>query len=360
MTETTTTDRPRDYIEPMPPPPRGRVSVRVVVLAVVAMVLLFVVVGVVHVKNQINPTGAPGEDVSITIPKGSSTTRIGEMLAARGIIDGPKVFGYWTKITGKGPFLAGDYVLQENSSYDEVASVLTVGPPRTSDRFTIPEGFGLRQVAERVGQLPGHDPDSFFEVATSGRVRWSQQPADVSSLEGLLFPSTYFVEEKDDDARILQRMVDAFDQVAQELRLVEGASALEVSPYEIVIIASLIEREAKLDADRPKIAQVIYNRLAKGMVLNIDAAVSYGLNKATLTTEDLQTPNPYNTYVNKGLPPTPISSPGKASIEAALNPEPSPFIYYVTIDKEGRNAFSTTLAEHNRNKVRARANGALP
>jgi UPF0755 protein len=132
-----------------------------------------------------------------------------------------------------------------------------------------------------------------------------------------------------------------------------------VTPYEVVIIASLIEEEARIPEDRPKVAAVIYNRLAREMNLQIDATVLYALprHKERLTYEDLETPSPYNTYLHPGLPPTPIASPGLASLEAALQPADADYLYYVVIDDSGRHAFTASYEEFLRFKEQAQQGG---
>lgn len=347
-------------LEPMPPVHERRGRARVILIVLVVLVVLIGFLGITTIRHDINPPGSPGDLIAVTIPPKSSKSQIGKLLSAKHIIKGPKVFAYWAKITGRGPFLAGDYMLRRNSSYNDVAAALTSGPPPTADRFTIPEGFTLRQIADRVGTLPGRKGDDFFNLANAGTVRWPQQPAGINSLEGLLFPSTYFVDKKDPNDKLLQRMVDAFDQIGNQLNLVAGAPALKVTPYQVVIIASMIEREAKFDTDRAKIAEVIYNRLAKGMPLGFNSTVAYGLHKVALSAGDIQIPGPYNTYANKGLPPTPICSPGKASLEAALTPETGALLYFVAIDQAGHLAFGSTLAEQNHNVAISRANGVAP
>jgi UPF0755 protein len=357
---TATDDRLNDRLEPMPPPSKRRprwllLTVVVVVASVAILAGLFV-----YVKNDINPGGRPGADVTVIIPSHSSTKQIAALLSSKHVIRGSRVFAYWTKIEGKGPYLAGEYTLKRNSKYDDVATALAAGPSQTQDRFVVPEGLTLRQIADRVGRLPGRNADTFYRLATSGVVRSPVEPAEVKTLEGLVFPSTYFVGPKDLEPQILQRMIDGFDQMAQKVNLTPGASLLHLTPYQVVIVASMIEREAKFDADRAKIAEVIYNRLAKGMPLGFNSTVAYGLNKTALDTGDIKIPGPYNTYLDKGLPPTPIASPGESSLQAAVTPEVGPLLYFAAVDKAGHLAFAATIAEHNKNVALSRANGVAP
>src|SRR4029077_1314551 len=155
----------------------------------------------------------------------------------------------------------------------------------------------------------------------------------------------------DDEKAILQRMVTEFDTQAAAAGIDDAAAKVGISPYKAVVGAPMIEREAKIDADRGKVAQVIYNRLHKNMLLQIDATVVYALGgeKTRVLYSDLKVQSPYNTYLNKGLPPTPISSPGAAALSAALTPTPGTWLFYVVVDAQGHHAFANTDAEQNAN-----------
>jgi UPF0755 protein len=220
----------------------------------------------------------------------------------------------------------------------------------------------VADVGEIVAAVPGFDAASFTAEVESGVVRSLFQPQDVTSLEGLLFPDTYRIDENEDEQAVLARMVSTLDQVATELGYAEAAARVGREPYEVLIVASLVEAEARTDADRPKIARVIYNRLAQGMTLGIDATVYYALQRrgGNLTRTDLAVDSPYNTRVNPGLPPTPIGLPGRASLEAAINPERGPWIYYVLADEAGNHAFSESDAQFQRDVAAARRNGLIP
>lgn len=353
-----------ERIEDMPPTPRRRPRWLVLVLIVLLLAGATLFMGFKYVAGSIDPSGEPGTDVTVNIDKNIGTDGVARALDDAGVIKSRRVFTYWTKLQGKGPYQAGTYTLQTRSSYDEVAGLLTKGPDISVQRLTIPEGLTIPQISERVGKLPGRSADTFKKLALDegeGRVQSPLQAPGVKSLEGLLFPSTYFVGEKDDERQILQKMVDAMSSVAGRLDVVNRAKERSLSPYQLLVVASLVEREAKVVEDRPKVAQVIYNRLAKGQKLQIDATVIYALGQAGQKTRvlnaDLKAPGPYNTYENAGLPPTPIAGSGEASIQAALEPAPGGFLFYVVVDKDGRHAFGTTAAEHQRNIDKAKANG---
>ena len=350
--------------EDMPAAPRRRPRWLVLVLVVVLLAGITLFVGVTKVRAAIDPPGEPGDEVTVTIEKNIGSEGVASVLARAGVIESQRIFTYWTKIQGKGPYQAGTYTLQKRSSYEEVADELTKGPQVSVEKLIVPEGLTIPQIAERVGKLPGRSAKTFEKLALDEgerRVTSPLQPPGQTSLEGLAFPSTYDVGEKDDERRILQKMVDQMAAVTARLDVANRAKARKLSPYELLIVASLVEREAKVDDDRGLVAQVIYNRLAKGQKLQIDATVIYALGESGTKTRvlnaDLKAPGPYNTYENPGLPPTPIAVPGEAAIQAALQPAPGDNLFYVVIDKSGRHAFATTAAEHQRNIEKARANG---
>lgn len=310
-------------------------------------------------QRQVDPPGDPGADVQVAIPFGSSPKRIGAILDDKGVITSARAFDAYIRLKGAGGFQAGEYTFRSGESFDDVIAALKKGPDLTFQRLTIPEGYRLDQIAERVGTLPGRSADKFLELAKSGRFRSELMPPDISNLEGMLYPDTYFLEEDDDEAAILQRMITAMEDAARAAGVDRAQELVGRTPYEAVIVASLVEREARVGEERPKISRVIHNRLEKGQLLQVDATVLYAIgHKSRVLFKDLEVDSPYNTYRYKGLPPTPIAAPGKAVLEAAVNPEPGPWLYYVVIDKDGRHAFATTNAEHEANIRKAKQAGA--
>jgi UPF0755 protein len=333
-----------------------------------AVVAAFVIIGllaggivVLGYQRQVSPTGAPGAAVKVTIPLGTSTQGIGTILHREGVTGSPSVFRVYSKINSLGGFQAGEYTFRRHSSMDAAVSVLRHGPQLKFERLTVPEGLTLPQVADRIGSLQGRSKTSFLAAAASGEVRSRYQPPAVGTLEGLLLPETYNVEPKDNEAAILRRMAGAFESTAQRVGVDDAQGKVAVSPYQAIIVASLVERETKIDDERAKVAQVIYNRMRKGMQLQIDATVVYALGRSgvdtKVTNDDLKLDSPYNTYKIAGLPPTPIAMPGAASLRAALNPEPGPWLFYVVTEKDGHHSFATTLSEQNANIRKATANG---
>jgi UPF0755 protein len=338
-------------------PKRRRRGWRIVAAVAVILVILLVLAGL-WTERQIHghPHGGP---VAVTIPQGASASSIGSLLHREGVIGNALVWRFYTMAKRPGPLQSGDFRFRHDENMGHVLDALTTQP--AVRRLTIPEGSSLRQIADKVGTIPGLSAETFMALAQSGTVHSQFQPPGSTSLEGLLFPDTYFVEKGDDEAKILNKMVAGFDQMASAAGLQNAQATARVSPYDALIVASLVEREAKVDEDRGMIARTIYNRLDKNMKLGIDATVEYalGTHKPQLTAADLDIDSPYNTRKFGGLPPTPIAAVGQRSLQAALNPTPGPWLYYVLIDPSGKHAFATTDAEFEQLVKQARAKGLI-
>jgi UPF0755 protein len=370
MPEETTLDEPGLADEPgtpptTPPARRRRVGwgLRVVLLLVVAGLVALGLAGM-WLRSKLDPSGPPGAAVRVEIPQGSTTAEIATLLADAGVVPDARVFRVWVRFRGPDGFQAGSYELRRNSSVGEALDDLAAGPslpPATN--LTIPEGLTIPEIAERVGKVEHLDPAAFLVAAQSGQVRSTYLPAGSTNLEGFLFPETYRIQEDEDEREVLERMVTTFEQVAGAVGLAQAPQRVGVSPYEAVIVASLIEAEAKSDVDRAKIARVIYNRLRARMPLGIDAAFYYELGPerkgTSLRQSDLQRDTPYNTRTRVGLIPTPIMAPSQASLAAALAPEEGPWLYYVLKDAT-THAFSESYQEFLRNKAAAQRAGLIP
>ena len=351
-------EAPYDHeYEPMPHR-RTLKPLGVTLLVVLLAVMVIAAVGGLWVVHQVRGSSG-GSAVSVVIPPGSSTTAIAHVLQQDGVIGSASAFRYYVKFKGAGGFQAGEYSLNKHEGFDAVIALLRRGPKLTFERLTIPEGLTLHQIADRVGKLPGRSTQKFLSLATSGEIRSKYQPAGSTNLEGLLYPDTYQFEPKDDERAILTRMVQGFDAVAGELGLDSTPTSVGLTPYEVVVLASMIEREAKVPDDRGMIARVIYNRLKSGTPLGIDATLRYAIGRPTapLRVSDLASKTPFNTRLNKGLPPTPIASPGRTSLEAAIKPTPGPWLFYVLADEAGHHAFATTGAEFERDVAACKAKG---
>ena len=342
---------------------KGRIVGVVLTVAIVSGILGGTAIyGVRWVDRQITPESAPGTKIVVTVPRGSNAHDVAALLERSRVISSSTVFDWYVRIKKPGTFQAGDYTFNVNQPFDQVLKVLKTGPVQRFKKITFPEGLTLVQTVIRGGKdMPRSSAKDWFEAAISGRVRSRYQPAAQGSLEGLLFPDTYQLSDVDTAETLMTRMTNQMDEVARSLGIETGAAKLNLSPYQVLIVASLIEREAKVEDDRGKIARVIYNRLAVQQNLEIDASVIYGTGRevASLTQTDLDTDTPYNLYLHGGLPPTPIAMPGKASMKAALNPTAGTWKYYVVIDSTGRHAFADTFEEHQANIAQARAAGVI-
>ena len=216
-------------------------------------------------------------------------------------------------------------------------------PPVEVFKITIPEGLTLVQTGQKVAEATERSiPEREFEAASrKGGYDYGFLTGTNGNLEGYLFPKTYEVNSRASARSVVQMLLKQFQVETEKLEW-SRAQSLGVTPYQVVIIASLIEREAKLPVDRPLIASVIYNRLRNNMYLGIDATVQYALGqwKPVLTNKDLEVDSPYNTYKKKGLPPAPICSPGFESIRAALYPASTDYIYYILTGVDGKHSFT--------------------
>jgi UPF0755 protein len=299
--------------------------------------------------------GAGSGSVIVVIPKGSSASRIGSILARDGVVPSGFFFELRALLEGKrGDLHSGRFRLRHNMSYGAAIDALSAPPPAViAVTVVIPEGFTRLQIARLAEQdaLSG----SYLQVSTRSALL---NPARYgaprgSGLEGFLFPATYQLSAGDPASRLVAQQLAAF-QARFDPALVSRARALGLSAYQLLTVASMIEREAKIARDRPLIAAVIYNRLRLGMPLGIDATVYYALAlregvrayERELTASDLRIESPYNTRAHAGLPPSPIANPGLASIEAAARPARVPYLYYVAApDGCGEHVFSSTAAQ---------------
>ncbi len=339
--------------------------VRKVAFVLVAMVL---VVGVLFggawlwLQRQLDPEGEPGAPVAIEVPEGATASQVARILEEEGVVSSATIFRLYAEWKEAGQFQAGKYEgLRENESMEDALAILEEGPlPPVFREFTVPEGLWLSDVAPVILQaFPEMDPAE-LQAAIAG-ARGKYQPPDQPNAEGMLFPSTYQVGEDDitDEVAVVKMMTDQMDATVDELGYADSMNRVGYDPYQVMVIASLVEEEAKTEGDRAKIARVIYNRLAAGMKLEIDATVPYALgqHKEELTKTDLNVDSPYNTRRYKGIPPTPIAAPGRASLEAALNPAEGPWIYYVLADAEGNHFFTDNYNEFLAAKNDAQAAG---
>ncbi len=332
-----------------------------------AYVVLLVIVGAVALAGwlayrwfdeQLDPPGDPGDAVVIELGDGDTASNIASDLQEQGVIVNGDLYSWYVRLKGGPAFQAGEYTFHRNSAVWEVMETLRAGPDAVAQAVTfpvaVPEGLIVDEIVAVVdaADLPYTGADFLAALGVEQLpARWGPPGPLAEGLqpwEGLLFPDTYEVQAGEPPSLLVDRMVARFGEIAAQVGLADAPDLVGVSPYEAVIVASLIEEEARVPEDRAKIARVIYNRLEQGIPLGIDATVVYATGVRQLTNEELAVDSPYNTRINQGLPPTPIAAPGEASLAAALNPEPGDWIYYVRTDAdgvEGAHTFAVTEGE---------------
>jgi UPF0755 protein len=325
-----------------------------------------------YVVNSLQPT-EPGEEVRFVIERGSHSSRIAEDLEAQGLIRDAKVFRLYLRYKGEGTrFQAGEYLLRPGMELDEMIEKFNNGdifrePVR---RLTIPEGRTLEQITDMLSQSGIIDRTVFRRLLADPSLYdgtlAAQIPPDRAykqPLEGYIFPITYEFPVSWTSEQIVVHMLEELERQLDNLPADwrEQLDKLNLSFHDVLTVASLIEREVVVDEERPIVAGVIYNRLKNNYPLQIDATVQYALDqpKERLLHEDLEVDSPYNTYKHVGLPPGPIASPGLASIEAALYPADTTYMFYVTKkDGSSEHYFAETYEEHLANIALSERNAA--
>ncbi len=308
---------------------------------------------------QTRPPG--GEVVRVEIPAGTSSRQIGQWLEEARIIRSAEAWHWWVRTVGRRwVFQAGVYELDPNLPMPLIAAQLREGRVLQM-AVTILEGWRMQQMATALAEQGWFSADVFMEAATAVLQQQPQGlPTHLESLEGYLFPETYHlpllpygIDAATSQAQLLvEQMIQQFVQVALPLYTEADLSRLAVSLslHEWVTLASIVEKEAVVPEERRLIAGVFMNRLQQGIPLGADPTVEYAFNirqtpERRLTWAEVQRPSPYNTYLNAGLPPGPIASPGLASLEATLDPEKTDYLYFVA-RYDGTHVFSKTLADH--------------
>ncbi len=293
------------------------------------------------------------KSIAVEIPRGASTSNIARILKENELIKNELYFKLVTRQNNiDGSFQAGEYELKQSMDVQEIINKIINGETFVDTiKFTIPEGFELRQIVDRISTIDGIDIDktkliNIIEDEDFDFRFLENIPKGENRLEGFLFPDTYRVERDIDEKEIIFTMLNRFNQVFKD-EYYDKAEELNMSLLDVISLASIIEREAMVESERPIISGVFQNRLEKGMLLQSCATVQYvlGERKEVLSYKDLEIESPFNTYKNVGLPPRPIASPGQASIEAALYPVETDFLYFVA-KGDGSHIFSKTYSEH--------------
>lgn len=302
------------------------------------------------------------QTIKVTIPPGSDSADIAHLLAQKKIISCPLLFSLLAKWQGvEGKLMPGSYYFKPGTPYTQILKTLQKGSMFKVHWVTIPEGFTVKQIADRLDSRTHLDGDDFYRLATSQAPALKSEYSFLKSnstpgLEGCLFPKTYKVDRETTVDKFLRMMLDQFQEETASLRW--EVSGKKFNLHQLLTVASLIEKEAKLNKERSLIAAVIYNRLEKGMPLEICATVQYVLphRKAKLNAQDLKVKSPYNTYLHRGLPPGPICNPGLASIKAALYPAKADYLYYVLVSEKGEHYFTSSYQKFLEAKRRSKSN----
>ncbi|MDD4843743.1 MAG: endolytic transglycosylase MltG [Anaerotignum sp.] len=317
--------------------------IRLGVFLVIAIVIALIFFGIM--KSFMMSSGEEpvlsGETITVTIPQGASTVEIADILKENKLIKNTLKFRISSKLDGfDGTYQQGTYEIDKGLNDTQIMELLQTGVVFDDVKFTVPEGYTTKQIAAKAEEAGVCTAEEFIEECNTGSFEFEfvkDLPDRDLKLEGYLFPDTYYMKEETTAHELIQAMLARFEQMYTK----EYQNAVAASGYsldELVTVASVIEKEIKVDEERPRAAGVIYNRLADGMSLQIDATVLYAMEMTNedSSTIDLECVSPYNTYKVKGLPVGPISNSGEACFKAALYPENNKYLYYV-VEAKGQN-----------------------
>lgn len=317
---------------------------------IVAIFAAIVLIFTVSLIRDVHGGGKP-VDCTIEIPDGAGASRISQILKQNDIIKYKALFKIYARFSNDTVFNKGMHTVNTSMSYKELAQALSEPSEAIAEkRVVIPEGYELRQIAELLEQNGLADKKAFMDEAENGIFDYgfvTDIPNRQNRLEGYLYPDTYMFSSEEDVHDMINKMLAAFnDKVMPEYNQYSGGKTLD----DIIIMASVIEREAANDEERPLVASVFYNRIEKGMKLESCATVQYILKerKDILSNSDIAVDSPYNTYKYSGLPTGPIASPGLSSVKAAMYPADTDYLYFLATADGGKNLFSKTFEEHNK------------
>jgi hypothetical protein len=306
-------------------------------------------------RSQSDYIGEGKDEIVVVIPQNATVTQIGDLLVENGVIKSTRTF---RSVAARQPetankLQAGRFRLLTELPAETALKMLLDPANKISLKVTIPEGRVRTQQWEILTAELGLTEEQLTEASKSKELGLPSWAGGDGNLEGFLFPETYEVAEPVTAIGVLKQQVDQFKEVTGAISMESRSKDAGRNPYDVLIVASIVEKEAARPEDRPKIAQVIYNRLKKDMPLQHDSTVHYAIGQfdhVTTTPEDRATDSPYNTYKVKGLPPTPISNPGQSAIEAALAPSGEDFLYFTTVDLDtGETRYAKDEAGHQEN-----------
>jgi UPF0755 protein len=312
--------------------------------------------GMEALRDRFDPapdyTGTGTGTVVVEVQDGDNATDIANTLVGQDVVKSVEAFTDAAMANPESTGIqVGFYKMKKQMSAESALDVLIDPGNMVQSAVTVPEGYRLEQIVDTLAKETDFSKRQYEKVLRRPNAI-GLPPYANGNAEGYLFPATYMLPPNATPKSVLTMMVDRWRQAAEEADLVAAAERLGYTPAELMVVASLVEAESNRDADRGKVARVIYNRLetdATNGLLQIDAAVNYAHDRdlgIALTTDDLEIDSPYNTYKNPGLPPTPIEAPGDAAIEAAANPTDGPWVFYVTVNlRTGETKFTESYDE---------------
>ncbi len=358
--QTTRVQGPRSYRQPSPRTPSGPpIKIIAFALALIAVVIAgFVIHGCVSAKHNGASAVATGKEVTVSIAEGSGAQAVAKSLLDAGVITSSEDFlKELTLKKADSNLKPGTYSFTTGMSVEAVVQQLVKGPNTTANKLSIPEGLTLKKTAALVEKSLGIKADDFLAQAKASNYvndfPFLQGVAD-DSLEGFMCPKTYDFSGKEISAdSVIRALLNQYKAEHGSLDFesaranIQSTYGITMSDYQILTLASIIEREAVTQDDRPLVSSVFYNRLKQGMALQSDATMGYVLDRE-VTADDLKTQSPYNTYLNKGLTPTPICTPSIASLKAAMEPAKTDYLYFFIVENGSysNHSFSKTYEEH--------------
>jgi UPF0755 protein len=345
--------------EPVHRPRRSFWSRHLVGLIVAGVVVvLLAVIGFGWLWFSGAQAGSPGSGVVITVTPGESFGSVRSELTHAGVIDSNLAFDLYMLFHGTPDVQPGKYYLRKHDSFSDVLGVLD-SPPNIL-ALQVPPGFTVAEISDRLEASGAVDLGNAFEsIATSGKVTSPFSPAGSKNLDGLLGAGTYQILPTETASGLLQQMIDSFTAAASAAGLRPGTDLNGLDAYQVVTVASIVEKEGVIKKNMGKVSRVIYNRLSKGIPLQMDSTVLYSLGQdgGPVTPADLRIKSPYNTYLNDGLTPTPICFPSTDAIDAAIHPTPGAWLYFTLVSEDGTEAFSDTYAGQEANEKLAEERG---
>lgn len=325
---------------------------RILFILIIILTIIFRIFYLISPVDREN-----GEVIQLSIEPGSSASRIAKKLYNHQLIKSKTLFNIIISLKGLGNSLqAGLYEFKPDFDMLDIISTLVEGKVATF-RVTIPEGFTVEEIVDRMAVLTSYSREEYLKVADRDFDKPYLEEADKYTkykVEGFLYPDTYIIPKEYKPTQIFEVMLSEFEKrwqkdIEDNLKNMKGQhrDLSYLTPYQVITIASLIEEESKLDDEKPLIAAVIYNRLERNMLIQIDACIQYVMpdRKKRVLYSDLEIDSPYNTYLYSGLPPGPICSPGDSSIKAALYPADTEHLFYFALE-DGSHVFSNSYREH--------------